>query len=34
MPHTVWGHLTFRLKEAAEGRARRPLFTRDGMDAR
>jgi len=33
--NTVWGHLMFRLKDAAEGVAgTRPLFTRSGMDAR
>jgi hypothetical protein len=31
--NTTWGHLMFRLKEAAEHRAdARPLFTRSGMD--
>jgi activator of Hsp90 ATPase-like protein len=31
--NTVWGHLMFKLKEAAEGAAgARPLFTRSGMD--
>jgi len=31
--NTVWGHLMFRLKEAAEHPAgARPLFTRSGMD--
>jgi hypothetical protein len=32
--NTVWGHLMFRLKEAAEGAAgARPLFTKSGMDS-
>jgi len=31
--NTVWGHLMFKLKEAAEHAAgARPLFTRSGMD--
>jgi uncharacterized protein YndB with AHSA1/START domain len=31
--NTVWGHLMFKLKEAAEGVAgARPLFTRSGME--
>ena len=28
---TVWGHLMFRLKAAAEGKSRGPLFTAVGM---
>ena len=28
--NTTWGELMFRLKAAAEGRTRGPLFTRDG----
>jgi hypothetical protein len=32
--NTVWGHLMFRLKDAAErGDAPRPLFTTTGMDS-
>jgi hypothetical protein len=32
--NTVWGHLMFKLKEAAEHpAAARPLFTRSGMEA-
>jgi len=30
--NTTWGHLMFRLKEAAEGAGARPLFTKSGMD--
>ena len=31
--NTMWGHLMFKLKEAAErGGPARPLFTKSGMD--
>ena len=29
--NTTWGELMFRLKAAAEGKGRGPLFSRDGM---
>jgi predicted ester cyclase/quinol monooxygenase YgiN len=29
--NTTWGELMFRLKDAAEGKARGPLFSREGM---
>jgi len=28
---TIWGELMYRLKAEAEGKARGPLFTSDGM---
>ena len=31
--NTTWGELMFRLKAAAEGKSRGPLFSRDGWDA-
>ncbi len=32
--NTVWGHLMFKLKDAAEGRGTpSPLFTKNGMEA-